>query len=390
MINIVDKKKCCGCGTCSIICPQKAITMIQDDEGFYYPKIDKKKCIDCKICEKKCPIINKKKSDEENIEFGLGRIIDSSIEKCSSGGIVNAISKIIILKKGCVFGVVFNENWEIIHTKIDNMLDIELINGSKYSQSNLKNTFKECLEELKSGRDVLFIGTPCQIQGLYAFLGRRYENLLTIDMICHGVTSPMIWKDYIRLLEKKYNSKIKYINFRNKDIGYRSTRMLIEFDNGKKMKQSPRTNLYLKLFYNNVINRPSCSQCAFKDKHHISDLTVYDCWNPSKIVKGLKDDNKGYTKVIINTEKGKKILNNKMLNFYYIEENDAIPNGGGMILNSAIESPNRKEFWNDYHKVDKKKAITKYAGVSLKDNMGEVIKEVLHKVGMLDIITKNK
>ena len=197
MIHIIEKRNCCGCSACVQRCPEQCITLHEDMEGFLYPEVDKERCVDCGLCEKVCPwqdstipvpplkvLAVKNRNEEERIDS-------------SSGGVFIALAKAVIRKGGVVFGAVFDERWEVIHACAETLEDVREMMGSKYVQSYIGNSYKEAEQFLKQGREVLFCGTPCQIAGLHSFLRKPYNNLLSVDFLCHGVPSPGVWRKYL-------------------------------------------------------------------------------------------------------------------------------------------------------------------------------------------------
>lgn len=222
MISIKDKSKCCGCNLCAIVCPKKCIQMVSDKEGFWYPQINKHACIKCGKCERICPVINK-----QTMPRNTGRKAYAAIhanEKIrlasSSGGIFTAIAEKVIDRGGVVFGAAFNKDFEVEHIYVERKEDLAKFRGSKYVQGKMGDIYLRVLEFLKMGRPVLFSGTPCQIGALKAFLGKEYDNLLTVDLICHGVPSPMIWSKYVNYRKSlDSTSDLQFVSFRDKQGG---------------------------------------------------------------------------------------------------------------------------------------------------------------------------
>ena len=396
MIQITDenKEKCCGCTTCINICPVKAIKMQEDEEGFLYPIIDKEKCINCNLCEKICPIINTKKS-KKNPKAYATRVKDEEVLKDStSGGFFTPLAEYVLENNGIVIGVAFGENLKVEHIKIDkeNKERLVELRGSKYVQSYLGDMFQEIKKLLETDKLILFTGTPCQVQGLNNFLGKGYKNLITMDLICHGVPSPKLWDLYVKYQEEKNKSKIKEIHFRNKTYGYHSGTMKLVFENGKEYYGSARVDYMLKSFFTEISSRPSCYNCAFKNKRHISDFTVFDCWHISDLVKDIKDDDKGYTNVFVNTEKGESIFSEigDKLQKYEVDLEQAIELDGPMVENSAIPNKNRNTFYNTLNENGIIETIQKYINVSSKDKMIEKSKKFLYKTKILEKIKGRK
>lgn len=391
MIEIKEKEKCCGCSACESICPKKSISMIADEEGFLYPKVNLNTCIDCSLCEKVCPM---EKSIQTSIsEAYIGRTTNSNIiNTSSSGGVITSIVETVLKNDWIVYGAIYNKEFNVIHKDIGKIEDISKLSGSKYVQSNLAETYIKCKEDL-SKRNVLFIGTPCQVAGLKNYLIKEYSNLFTIEFVCHGVASPAVWNSYKQYQEKIHNSKISNVNFRSKFIGYRSTGILIEFENDKKYFASPRTDFMLKAFYNDLIGRDSCYNCPFKGNNRFSDLVVFDCWNPSSIVSSIKDDNMGYSKCLVFTNKGKELLmfSKENLILYKTKSEDIIPTRYGNAYAYSMKKPiHKNDYWEHYKRNTYGKSQKEILKISNRDVILEKSKYILNKMRILSLITKNK
>lgn len=392
MIEITDKHKCCGCSACASICPNNCIEMIPDEEGFLYPHIDETKCVECGMCEKVCPVINtpKRNGKPESI---IIRNNDSEIVKDStSGGAFSSFANAILGEKGEVYGALFDSNNKLIHKAINIEKDLYMLRGSKYIQSDINNTYCEVKEKLKSGKTILFSGTPCQIAGLKNFLNGQYEdNLYCIDIVCRGTPSPKVWSEYVSYMEKKYNSKITKALFRNKTYGYHSSTMLIEFENGKKYRKSGRVDPMMRLFTRELCSRPSCSECAFKEKSHISDLTLFDCKKYS-MVTGKDDDDKGYTSVLVHSDKGEELLG-KVKDSIQIIDADLellIEKCGIMVCNKAQPNAKRPELFKLLGEKPIDEIVQIVSPISRKDKMIEASKNVLYKTKLINVARKFK
>lgn len=312
MITITNKVECCGCSACEQSCPKRCITMQQDIQGFNYPVVDEAKCIDCHLCEKTCPVINQYEPKEAPLECYLSKTTDENVRaKSSSGGIFTEISKYIIKQGGVVFGVRFNEQWlaEYDYTETEDGLDV--FRGSKYIQADVRGAFIKAQEFLKSGRLVLFSGTPCYIAGLNHFLRKSYDNLITLDIVCHSIPSPKIWSLYLEELRQKRNADIADVTFRDKSNGWSDYSLGITFKDkkGKKTRsvESHFKNIFSLGFAEDIFTRPSCSNCSARNYKSNSDITVADAWAINKY-RPNKNDEKGISHVLINTEKGKHII----------------------------------------------------------------------------------
>lgn len=395
-INENNKRSCCGCTACMNICPVKAIEMKPDEEGFLYPIVDKEKCINCGLCEKTCPIINKKISKEKIKNAYAIRAKDKNIlQNSTSGGFFTPIANWIIKNDGVAIGVGFGKEKRIEHIIVtkENMDRLTELRGSKYVQSYLGNTFTKIKELLESGKKVLFSGTPCQVQGLLKFLNKDYSNLITIDLICHGVSSPELWKKYVKYQEKKNNSKISKINFRNKTYGYHSGTMKLKFENGKVYYGSARVDFMLKSFFIEIASRPCCYECNFKDKKHASDFTIFDAWSVNKTTNNkINDDDRGYTNVFVNTDKGRNILE-RIKNDYIIYEiniEKAIQLDGIMVENSAMPNKNRNEYYKFLKDNSIEDTVKRFIPITYKDKIIENTKSILYKTGLLKELKRMK
>lgn len=394
MICITDNEKnnCCGCTACVNICPQQAIKMVEDFEGFLYPQVDAQKCVNCGLCDKVCPILNK--SNKNNIEleeaYSLRCKNREVLKSSTSGGFFTPLAEYVINKNGIVYGVGFDKNLKVCHKSAENKNDIQEFRGSKYVQSYLGEIFKNVKENLNNSKLVLFSGTPCQVEGLKRFLMRDYDNLITVDLICHGTPSPKLWKKYVEFQEKRYNSKIMQVSFRNKTYGYHSGTMKLVFENGKVYYGSARVDYMLKSFFKEISSRPSCYNCKFKSKNHISDFTIYDCWSIEKLNASIKDDDLGYTNIIVNSLKGKKILDTikNQFEIYPVELDKQIKYDGIMVEKSAVPNEKRAFYYLGLNENGIEKNVKTYINVTKKDYIIEKVKIILYKTKILNFLKK--
>ena len=297
-----DINHCTGCGACAEICHHNAISLTQSDEGFFYPVIDFAKCVHCGLCDQvceKCDDFSTQKPIESYSAFAKSA---EQRESGSSGGIFGIMAEKFLAEGGVVFGAVFSsEEKKVVHTSTEKV-SIEKMKRSKYVQSDTKHTFSEAKALLQAGIKVLYVGTPCEIAGLYAFLEKEYENLLTMDFMCHGVPSPGFFYDALMNYENMENSKITDYTFREKNLGWRKQSVNIYFEN-EKVIQKESEDFYYYYFLHNYTLRRSCFGCQYY-KNHPADITVADYWTVPK----EKDDDKGISLVFLNSEKGSFIF----------------------------------------------------------------------------------
>ncbi len=349
MINIRNKEHCCGCEACYNICPQNCITLTEDEEGFFYPNVNRESCIDCSLCEKVCPM--SKDVASHNILSSKAAINDLNEDRLesSSGGMFPIFARYVLSMNGIVCGAVFDKTFkEVRHICIDKIDDLRRIQGSKYLQSRIGECYSEIKKYLDDARIVLFTGTSCQVSGLKSFLRKDYDNLLTIDCLCHGVPSPKIWRLF--LSEISQDRDIVSINFRDKNISWHNYYFTVKFKDGTYFSEKSVDNNYMKGFLSDLYLRPSCHNCSFKVENSCSDVTIADFWGVEELFPSI-DDDKGVSLVIVHTNKAQKLLSS-----FDIKNKDVSLNSV-MGYNSGFKSiikphPNRKKFFKKLSKSD--------------------------------------
>ena len=387
MIEIKEKEKCCGCSACVNICPNNCISMKSDEEGFLYPVVDRNKCTNCKLCEKICPVINKKHYNDKDEKCYAAYNKDEKIRQNStSGGFFTALAEKIIDLEGYVFGAAFDETFNVKHIKVNKKDDLYKFRGSKYVQSNVKETYKDTRKLLENNKYVLYSGTPCQIYGLKAFLGKEYDKLYCIDVICKGVPSPGLWNKYKNDKEKKY--KIQNICFREKTYGFNSTTMSIYYMNGKEYHKGHESDEMLNLFVSEISSRPSCYNCNFKGKERASDFTIGDFWQVEKIIPEIEGD-KGTTLLIVHSKKGQQLLKSiENISIHEVSLDEALKLNGknrkSMYLESAKPNIKRKDFFKDFGRLNYNELMKKYSPKTIKSKVKSILKPILYRLGILD------
>lgn len=303
--KICSHSKCIGCGLCKVKCPKEAIEMKEDENGFIYPKIDLTKCIHCDLCRKSCPINKHQRIENFAKEYYISKNKNKKEQlEGTSGGLCHIFAKKTIQNNGVVYGCEMYEN-KARHIRIDNEEQLERIKGSKYLQSDVTAVFSLLEDDLKNNKDVLFIGTPCQIGAIKNSLGKDYENLVTVSVICHGVMNDKIFEKYIKEIEQEKNGKVTNFKFRSKENGWQTASIEYQINSEKYVKKFTDDAL-MYLYLKNLILRKSCFKCQYK-KDNISDIIVGDCWG-IEVTNPEIFDNNGISSLIINTEKGKSFL----------------------------------------------------------------------------------
>lgn len=356
MINIDFQNECCGCSACAQICPHDCISMNEDIEGFLMPKISLDKCVDCNLCEMVCPVFNSETETltDNNIPQNVYAAYNKNEDirmKSSSGGVFTILAEYAIKKNGVVFGAGLSDDCKsVYHCMIENTEDISILRGSKYVQSDMCGTYKEVKNQLDSGRFVLFSGTPCQVEGLIGFLNKKYDNLLLVDIVCHGVPSAKVWRKYLEYIENKYAIPEK-IYFRDKTRGWEHCSFRIDYINGDKSLETFDYNLYSSAFLSDLFLRKTCYNCKFRKAHHKSDMTICDFWGIDEVLPEM-NDNKGISAVMINSPKGEKVFEDikceliyKSVDFYAVEKHN-------VVIKQLAMHKNRKRFFKNLDKLD--------------------------------------
>lgn len=360
MIEIKDKSKCCGCGSCVSTCPKDAIKMEYDNEGFLYPVVNKSNCINCSLCDKACPVITKNEYGEQlKLAYAVKTTDEKARRKSTSGGIAYSLASYVIENGGVVFGVGYEDDMKVSHIMVDNINDLIKLQGSKYVQSDTKDTYKQAKEVLNTGRLVLYTGSACQIEGLYSYLKKDYDNLITQDFICHGVPSPGLWNKYLK--ETGFN-KATDIVFRDKSKGWESkSEFLVKKGEKELFGESFYTNSYCFFFAQNYSLRHICYECPFKTGYRKSDFTVADLWGISDILPKGSYDDKGTSLLVINSIKGRELFERVAERIWAKEISyDKAIKHNMMALLSVKKPQSREQFFEDIDKHSFKKAYRMY------------------------------
>lgn len=386
-------RDCMGCHGCANICPKNCISMEMDKEGFLYPKVDYDSCINCNQCINACPIINKKIVDNEPLAYACMNKNEEIRLDSSSGGVFTLVAEHVIDKGGVVFGACFNDSFELEHNYVKTKEDLSKLRGSKYLQSKLGNSYNEVKEFLDLGQIVLFTGTPCQIAGLKSFLGDEiYDNLVTIDIICHGVPSPEVWRKYVEFREKKSNSQAQRIAFRQKNEGWKRYSVSFSFKNNTEYFKILSEDLYMKAFLKDVCLRPSCYDCEFKTLNRQSDITLADFWGIENVLPEM-DDDKGTSLIFVNSEIGQDIFNSISINMIFKEVNiNEATKYNSAAIKSVPKNPNRDNFFDYLDNLEFDELVKRYCTDKLvtrtKQKVKTSIRGILNKIGLLDVVKR--
>lgn len=391
MIDIKEKKDCCGCNACYDACPKDAISLQTDNEGFWYPVVDNAKCIDCGLCEKSCPIINigslKKNEFEKPVCFAA---IHKNIEirfGSTTGGLFSALAEEMYAQGGYVGGAVYNDDFSVSHFISNNPDDLVRLRQSKYSQSHTEGIFSEVKRLLQAGEKVLICGTPCQMAALRQFLRKDYDNLIIVDFICKSITSPKFYALYLDYWERKAGSKLVAFKFKDKELGWRQLVKRFDFKNGKTLYcRASDHDLYSSAYHGNIVSRPSCYYCQFKGFPRIADITIADFWGVERqeSLRAL-DDDAGTSAVIVNNSKGLRYFETvkRRVSWLPAKIEDMMPGNPALTKTQAIPKVDRKAFFDDLDKMPVEEVVPKYLhyygehDISAKQRLKQRIRKII-------------
>ena len=355
MLKYIGDENCTGCMACYAKCPSGAIFLKKNDEGFIYPQIDTTKCTDCGLCIKTCPL-NKRNEQSEKKVYSFQSSDKQLLRQSSSGGFFSTVALKILRSGGYVYGAALDSDFNLNHICVDKENELERLRGSKYLQSEIDGSFKDVKDKLSLGKAGLFTGTSCQIAGLKSYLGKGYDNLLTIDLVCHGVPTPLIFKAYLKYLENKLGDKITDFMFRDKKYSWHVYNVLARCTRAGarsknyigKWEEDP----FMRGFLREYFLRKSCHNCKWANPDKPADITMADFWGYKKH-KELKDTDEGISMVMIHTEKGRQMfesLDKTAFKCVEVPVSEAV-NGNPALNKSFPESPLRKEFWEDFKRI---------------------------------------
>lgn len=371
-IDVVSKENCCGCKTCAYVCPSKCISMELDEEGFAYPVVDEEACTHCGACERACPFNGENwQAEERKARAYAARSRSEEVQlSSSSGGMFYEMAMAILEDEGTVYGAALDHaTKKVMHVRVCSMAELSRLKGSKYVQSDVGESYHRVKTDLENGRQVLFSGTPCQILGLKKYLKTEYRELICVDVICHGVPSPLLWEKYVQYLEKEYGRQVETVNFRCKKHGWRDFGFMSKLGN-KSFYQSKDINPYMQMFLGNHCLRPSCYKCEMKRIKSAADITLGDFWGIEKVCPEMNDRN-GTSLVITWNAKGKELTDKIGGSVIRKEVNyqEAI-RFNTPLYKSVEKSSGRDLFYKDLEYRTFDKMIDKYGKISIRNKIG--------------------
>lgn len=371
MISLAESKLCTGCGACMNACTHEAIVMTEDHEGFLQPQINKNKCVECGLCEKKCPVLNPFSSDCKNQKtYAVINYYDRKVS--SSGGAFSIFARYVLNRGGVVYGATMSKDMKVFHIRVTSVEELSKLRGSKYLQSCIGTTYKEAKEDLRKGRTVLYSGTPCQIAGLYKFLGHSYGDLLiTIDLVCHGVPNQKLFDTYIdKLLESHRikKSEKNNIEFRFRKFDSWSIIPAVKFPESKWQVLYQEDNAYMSAFFESLLYRECCYKCSYSNLNRVGTFTIADFWGIGRHGKSFKKNvSSGVSLVLDNKGKMQDVISctNELI---YTEER-------------SLEEA-QAENWNLNYPVKRKIARNNAVADFLNENMS--LQSFCVKYGLLE------
>ena len=342
-MTLADRNLCSGCSLCSDACPKECIKMTPDREGFPYPEIDSSLCIECGACRKACPVLCKPSGVKAKRAYAYINPDPDVVAHSSSGGAFTALATKILSEGGAVVGALFDTNLRVHHAVVESVEGLALLRGSKYVESDTEGIYKKTKKLLSGGRRVLFSGTPCQTAAARSYIG-ECDLLITVELACHGVPSPLVFERYIEFLEKTHGAKVVGYNFRHKKSGWKSFGTLATLEDGRELFANQLDTPYLRAFLVNATLRPSCYECSFKTEARHADLMIADFWGVDWVLPEV-DCKNGVSLVIAHTEKGGALFSS-LSDGAFIKEVDIVAalRYNPAVLNSVKPHGRRAEF----------------------------------------------
>lgn len=398
MPKLANKYVCTGCMACMNACSKGAISFEQDEEGFLQPFLDERKCVECHLCEHVCPEIQKcyhQNEGEVDVYAGWNKT-----DRCysSSGGAFSSVARLILAKGGVVYGATLDKSLDCHHICVDNQKDLDKLRGSKYIQSSINLTYKAVKKNLIDDKYVLFTGTPCQVSGLLSYLGKGYSKLVTIDLICHGVPSNALFKEYIEKLQKRLsldkNEKIVNFEFRRRDGWGFTPTISTNITNNRRIHGI--NGLYMNAFDKSATFRRSCYRCHYAKTNRVGDFSIGDFWGLGHQGIPFKYDmTKGVSLLLVNTNKGKELIASFDNDNFYVKRTlgeaivrnhnltkvSSLPRNRELIINSFMNKDmTLEEIEELYHLIDRS-VKAKLSALSETLGIYDLLKKIHNYIG---------
>lgn len=384
--DAVGASECTGCAACTCICPTGAISMVPDEKGFLQPSVNEASCVECGKCVDKCPVANRGNiaslAPVKHAYAAYSR--NEEVRYMStSGGLFTELAIGVLNANGIVFGAAYDRDNNIVHTSVENVEDLPKLRQSKYAQSNKKRSYIEANEQLKAGRMVMFAAAPCEIAALKSIVGSP-NNLITVDFLCLGCNSPMVYREYLKSLESEAGSRATRVWFKNKELGWNRFSTRIDFENGSKYRKDRDADGFMRGYIVHPLYvRPCCESCRFKGTPHDSDVTLGDFWGIEEVISGI-DSSHGVSVVFVNTQRGSALFDGTQPRLVWYEvpfEKALTPPNMNALMNCVKLDPRSDRFYRDLHAHGFAYAIRKNATDTLFVRFKKAIKRVLRKMG---------
>ncbi|MEI8374854.1 MAG: Coenzyme F420 hydrogenase/dehydrogenase, beta subunit C-terminal domain [Planctomycetota bacterium] len=352
VMNICQQDDCTACEACVSVCPVNAIGMVTNEKGFLFPVINDDQCIHCGLCQKACPANATECIPGNSIEKTVyaAWIKDAHVRsESSSGGLFSAIAQSVLDEGGVIFGARWTNEFAVVIDYCTDAEGLKKFRGSKYVQARTNDSYLKAKKFLEDGRKVLFSGTPCQITGLTSYLGREYSNLITIDLVCHGVPSPMVFRDYLQFMEKQFNERIVRVFFRYKKPAWSSCSVRIDFERTTYVNSTTRDPYFIG-FNDCYFLRECCHRCKYANLNRLSDMTIADFWGYRATIWRMRDFHKGCSLLIPNTLKGTRVFQTISRSGLIFEERsiDEAIRGNLSLIKPYAKAERSDAFWKDY------------------------------------------
>ncbi len=364
MIVLNDKSMCCGCMACVNSCPAGAITCTEDENGFLYPTVDGEKCIQCGVCDRVCHFQKEEKKGQDPIAaFSLKYKCKDTLKRSTSGGAFVALSDVILKEGGIVVAASMDEHFTLTHKVATDIPERDGMVGTFYTQSFMGDVFVPVKESLENGVWVMFVGLPCQVAAIQSYLKKDYQNLLTVELLCHGVPSNAFFKEHVHFLEKTYRKKAIRYAFRTKKYGWNPSGIEeVTFEDGKQIS-SFKTQSYKRFFHANVSLRPSCHNCQYRKQQRFADITVGDFWGIGKLTG--KTEAEGLSCLFANNKKGQAVIE-RAREVADIDEFVVTEALYRIATKPSVAKISPEEFWGIYRQKGYKGLVNKYCKAPIK------------------------